>query len=103
MSLSLPPDQIRTLISTMDPPPRVYMSSVTRIAEPEVQRLLRHLNIRVIALDECQVTQNPSLDSFSDAWLIMQVCDPDPQSGWSEILPYKWANIVIHKSALALL
>ena len=59
VSLGLPPDQIRTLIITMEPPPRVYMSSVSRIADPEVQTLLRRLSIRVIALDECQVTDCP--------------------------------------------
>ena len=49
----------------------VLLNFVTRVAEKEVQQQIRRLPITVVAIDECQVA------------------NPDKDSGWSEILPYK--------------
>ena len=62
--------------SSMDPPPRVLLSSISRVADKEVQKAIRRLNIRVIAIDEAQVA------------------DPDPKAGWGEFLPYKLEAII---------
>ena len=57
--------------SGLDEPPRVILTSISRVASTEVQKSLRMLPVKVIAIDEAQVA------------------DPDPDSGWGEFLPYK--------------
>ena len=56
LSLSHSPDQILAIRDSMEKPPKVYVAAVSRMADKEVQSVLRHLNIRIIAIDECQVT-----------------------------------------------
>ena len=75
-------DVIVDTVSSMDPPPRVLLSSISRVADKEVQKAIRRLNIRVIAIDEAQVA------------------DPDPNAGWGEFLPYKFvtATLLSHHS-----
>ena len=66
-----PADKIVETVATMNPPPRVILTSISRVASTEVQKSLRTLPVKVIAIDEAQVA------------------DPDPDSGWGEFLPYK--------------
>ena len=56
MSLSHSPDQVLAMRDSMEKPPKVYVAAVSRVADREVQAILRHLNIKIIAIDECQVT-----------------------------------------------
>ena len=67
----------------MDPPPRVLLSSISRVADKEVQKAIRRLNIRVIAIDEAQVA------------------DPDPNAGWGEFLPYKLVAASQHHNIMS--
>ena len=63
-----------TIVQTaakMPEPPRVPLASITTVADKEVQKELRRMQIRVIAVDEAQIA------------------DPNKDSGWGEFLPYK--------------
>ena len=75
------------------------VAPLTRLADKEVQSVLRHLHIRIIAIDEAQVASQhlypvqtvsrQSTESVEQAVNNVQVVDPDPKSGWSSILPFK--------------
>ena len=60
-----------SMLAMADNPPKVFVSSINSVSNHETQKLLRRLPIKVVAIDEAQVV------------------DPDPKSGWCDILPYK--------------
>ena len=74
VSLTRTKTNIREAIADMVVPPRVLLTSISVVAEKEIQQQIRRLPIKVICIDECQVA------------------NPDKESGWSEILPYKYVT-----------
>ena len=58
------------MYNSMTVPPKVLVSSISTVADKEVQKALRKLPISVISLDEAHV------------------CNPDQDLGWAGFLPY---------------
>ena len=50
-------ESIPQLVESMEPKPRVILSTISKISEPTIQKQIRRMPIKTICLDEVQVLQ----------------------------------------------